>query len=349
MSQKDLVFSNSILDSFREKAFKESIPLTVTIELALHCNFKCHHCYNFDRTREIPEDLLRKQMPSDLVMKTIDEVRELGTLYINFTGGEALLHPQLEIFINKVKKSHMEPRLKTNGSLLSKEKCQKLDQAGLAGLDISLYGFSEKTYQTFTRKSGMLEPTLNGIRNAKAQGFDVNVSIILHRFNIDEMKAMTEFCQNIQVPYQFSLEITDRYDQSEGARDFEMTTIQFEMLLKSEFASYFQFNNDTKAVQCACARSVCGISSTGEVYPCIGAPIPSGNLNNQTFKDIWKNSAELNKIRNLKFKDFTSCQSCEFIESCNRSSGSIYINTGDYTGCDELTLKQAKLRSINKT
>jgi radical SAM protein with 4Fe4S-binding SPASM domain len=89
---------------------------------------------------------------------------------------------------------------------------------------------------------------------------------------------------------------------------------------------------------------VCGISSKGEVYPCIGAPVPSGNLNVLSFEEIWNHSPVLNKIRNLQSKDFVECQKCQYIEYCSRSSGSIYTNTKNYTGCDSSTLMQAKKR-----
>ena len=51
------------------------------------------------------------------------------------------------------------------------------------------------------------------------------------------------------------------------------------------------------------------------------------------------------KVYNAHVPDYKACNTCDFIESCNRSSGSIFINTGVYTGCDEKTLEQAKLRS----
>jgi radical SAM protein with 4Fe4S-binding SPASM domain len=175
--------------------------------------------------------------------------------------------------------------------------------------------------------------------------FDLNINLILHRYNIHELKLMIEYCQSNNLAYQFSTEITERYDNSLGAKDFEITNEQFENLLAGEFSELFMHNNVEKSLQCSCARSVCGISSTGEVYPCIGAPIPSGNLRSKSFSEIWKNSTVLNGIRNLKFEDFKECNSCPQIDYCNRSSGSIYSNTKEYTGCDSITLSQATSRN----
>lgn len=344
MSAKDQFYKTSLLEGVILKARQACIPLITTLEITQSCNFKCSHCYNYDRSKEMPENLKVDVLKPDEILRIIDEVAAAGALYLNFTGGEALLHPHLEDFIKRARTHHLEARLKTNGVLLSAEKCEKLDLAGLAGMDISLYGFSESSYEKLTGKSGMFLKTLEGIKNAAALGFDVYVSIILHRYNIVELAAMVEFCKTNLVPFQFSTEITERYDQSLGAREFEITKEQFNEQLSGEFADIFMHLNPDKALQCSCAKTVCGISSSGEVYPCIGAPIASGNLRQKSFEDIWKNSSVLKGIRDLGKADFKACMTCDHIDYCNRSSGSVYTNTGNYTGCDPVTLEQAQLR-----
>lgn len=335
---------SALLDQMIQKARNICLPLVTTFEITQHCNLKCHHCYNFDRNKEMPQTLQEKGLSPDEILRIIDEISKSGALYLNLSGGEVLLHPHLDEFIKRARKNHLEVRIKTNGLLLTEARCLKLDQSGLAGLDISLYGFSDFSYDKITGKKGMFKKALKGIEAAKSQGFDLNINLILHRYNVDELKAMISYCQDNEIPFQLSTEVTERYDQSFGAKDFEITKEQFEDLLRGEFSEAFMHFNTEKSLQCSCARSVCGISSTGEVYPCIGAPIPSGNLREKSFADIWENSVPLNQIRNLEKKDFSSCSTCKFIDYCNRSSGSIYTNTQNYTGCDAVTLEQAKSR-----
>lgn len=334
----------SLLEDFFQNARHACIPLVTTFEITQGCNYRCHHCYNYDRSNEMPQIMKENNLSPDEILRIIDEISQAGALYLNFTGGEVLLHPHLEDFIKRARKNHMEVRLKTNGSLLTADRCQILDQAGLAGLDISLYGMTETSYEKLTRKQGMLAKTLEGISEAQKKNFSITINIILHRYNLNELGAMIKYCQDNNLSFQFSIEITDRYDNSDGSRNFEITEEQFKEMLESEFSDIFMHFNKDKALQCSCARTVCGISYSGLVFPCIGAPIESGNLRQNTFKEIWENSTALNKIRNLKFNDFKSCTSCEYIENCNRSSGGIYINTKEYTGCDQVTLSQAKAR-----
>lgn len=343
MSKKDPFFKTHLLEKSLQYAYKNCIPLISTIELTNKCNFKCVHCYNFDRTDDSAIDLHKDSLTRTEVFDVIDDLAKLGALYINFSGGEATAHPDILDFIQHVKSHHMAPRLKSNGNLITKSFAQKLIASGLDGIDISLYGASEAVYQKFTGIKGSFQRTLNGIDNLLELGADLHVSLIIHRDNADQIEEMIQICRSRNILFQFSLEITERYDGSSGARNHEITLDQYQELITGKFKEYFTTNNQERAVQCSCARSVCGISSKGDVYPCIGAPIKSGNIKEQRLTDIWKNSRELQNIRNLKKSDFKSCQSCEYIESCNRSSGSIYINTGEYTGCEESIYKQAKI------
>ncbi|OUR96690.1 hypothetical protein A9Q84_10125 [Halobacteriovorax marinus] len=343
MSKKDLKPQTSLITESYKLAFEDYIPLNTTIEITQNCNFRCDHCYNFDRSKEMPKEIKENALSDAEILQTIKQLSDLGCLYLNLSGGEALTHPALLKFVEFAKSEHLHVRLKTNGSLLTTNMVEKLYHAGLDGLDLSLYGDNEKTYQEFTG-SKLFKKSIEGLERAKEIGLDTHMSIILHRENIDQLDSMIQLAENLEIPYQASYEVTKRYDDSTGSRENELTIEQFETLLKGPHSHLFNTDNSDRALQCSCARSICGISSTGIVYPCIGAPINSGDLRKQSLKDIWENSSEFKKIRKLEEKDFMSCMECDVIEYCSRSSGSIYINTGDYTGCDQSIYEQAKSR-----
>ena len=334
----------SLMDKSFAYAYQHCIPLVTTIEITQACNFACKHCYNFDRTNPMPQSLKENQLRPEEILRLIEELSQSGTLYINFTGGEPLLSPYLESYITHCRLHHLEPRVKSNGALITHDRAQSLKKAGLTSLDISLYGMKEETYLNFTRQQFGLKAVVQGIENALESGLEPQVNIILHRYNVNELSAMISYCENLQIPFQLSIEVTASYDGGKSSKDVEITKEQFSELLQGPYGHFFEYNNQEKNLQCSCARSVCGISSTGEVYPCIGAPLKSGNLREDSFKDIWANSHTLNQIRLLGKKDFLSCQTCDHIEFCQRSSGTTYINTGIYTGCDDKTLEQAEIR-----
>ena len=336
---------SSILNQTYAYAFKNMIPLITTIEITHQCNFFCQHCYNIDRQ---DKNLKHQILDKESILRSLDQLAELGTLYVNFTGGEPITHPDLLELIEYTRfKLNMEPRLKTNGSLINESNFKDMYQAGLRSLDISLYGASEQAYEKFTGNKKNLELTKNAMRIVSENELYCSISIIVHRYNYQELDQMIELCQSFNIPYAVSYDINERYDHTTGARRMEITTEEFIELLNGPHKLHFDFDNPEKSKQCSCARSICGIGVNGDVYPCIGAPVYSGNIHEDSLINIWKNSPQLNKIRSLKNKDFEECNKCEYITKCMRSSGSIYANTRNYTGCDPATYKQAKIRFEN--
>lgn len=101
--------------------------------------------------------------------------------------------------------------------------------------------------------------------------------------------------------------------------------------------------NDTGSLNCGCGRVQIAVASNGKVYPCMGAPIECGDIRKQSLKEIWKNSETMNWLRGLTLQNYEECQECPTRRFCQRSSGSTYSNTGNYTGKEEWNCMQAEL------
>ena len=71
--------------------------------------------------------------------------------------------------------------------------------------------------------------------------------------------------------------------------------------------------------------------------------MPSGNLRDASFGEIWKGSPVLNKIRGLTMEDYPTCSTCVDRPFCRRSNGVVFVNTGDYTALDDWTCMEAAL------
>jgi radical SAM protein with 4Fe4S-binding SPASM domain len=326
-------------------AYENFIPLTVTLEITLGCNLRCVHCYNFDRSGPAPAERKEGVLAPAEVLRIIDEVATEGALFLSFTGGEALLHPHLLEFVARARANRLYVRLKSNGMLLTPERARALADAGVADVEISVYGARPETHDAFTTVPGSFDKTIRGIASARDAGLRPIIAFILHRRNCEELDAMFELARELGVSFNLGNEITARYDGSSGQAEHQMTPEQFRALLNGPHGERFDVENTSGGVQCPCARNVCGISSTGDVYPCIGAPIASGNLREKSFREIWRESPQLNRIRGLKIEDFHACEPCAYRGRCARSSGSAYANTGGYTGPDPFACAQAEIRS----
>lgn len=325
-------------------AFDHSIPLYVTLELTQSCNFSCKHCYNFDRSDEKKMREAKNNLTIEQWKKIIDDVVSEGGFYFSFSGGEPLTSPYLVELIKHVRSHHCIAKLKTNGSLLTRNNIDQLYNAGLYSMEISLYGADEKSYEQFTGVRS-LHKILTAIDYARSKGMEITLNILLHKENYWQIGEMVELAKSRGLYFNISEEITDRYDGTGGESLWRLTEDELRWLFESEYKEYFDYDNREHNVQCSCARTVCGVNYRGDVFPCIGAPLFSGSLLKQSFEEIWNDAPTLKDIRQLQREDFASCSQCEFIDKCSRSSGTIYVNTGKYTGCDNDTLKVAQLRT----
>jgi AdoMet-dependent heme synthase len=270
---------------------------------------------------------------------------DAGCFFLTFTGGEALLHPNLEKFICRARKRRLLVRLKSNGVLLTQPKLAMLVDAGLGAVDVSLYGACAPTHDAITASPGSFEKTIAGIRRAKEAGLMVKVNICVMRENAPEFDELLALVRGLDVHFGIDPFMTARYDGTTSSLDRLVDRSTLKAMYEGPLKPLMREPDfdPNRSVQCGCARASCGISATGEVYPCIGAPIPSGNLREQRFAQIWHESPQLNAIRKLGLQDFVTCRSCPDRAFCGRNSGVVYNNTGYYTGPEPFTCMDASV------
>ena len=105
-------------------------PIVAHIIPIRRCNLACTYCNEFDSTS--------KPVPLDLMLRRIDRLADLGTTVITISGGEPLLHPELDTIIRRIRERGRIATLITNGYLLTPERIQRLNKAGLDHLQISI-------------------------------------------------------------------------------------------------------------------------------------------------------------------------------------------------------------------
>src|SRR5262245_23908009 len=127
--------AESVSDRIWRTAEEQCIPFGATLEVSLRCNLRCVHCYNFDREVPYPKKRAAEELTPPEIYSVIDQLAAAGTLLLSFTGGEALLHPHLDDFVRHARKRRFAVRVKSNGTLLTRERVARLAEAGTLGVD----------------------------------------------------------------------------------------------------------------------------------------------------------------------------------------------------------------------
>jgi MoaA/NifB/PqqE/SkfB family radical SAM enzyme len=105
-------------------------PIVAHIIPIRRCNLSCAYCNEYDKVSE--------PVPTDEMLRRIDKLAELGTTAITISGGEPLLHPGLDEIIRRIRSHGILATLITNGYLLTSERIERLNNAGLDYLQISI-------------------------------------------------------------------------------------------------------------------------------------------------------------------------------------------------------------------
>jgi MoaA/NifB/PqqE/SkfB family radical SAM enzyme len=107
-------------------------PFLVHMVITRRCNLACGYCSEYDKTSSpVPLPVLKRQ---------VDRLKQLGACFLTITGGEPLLHPELFDLLNYARGKFLVVGMITNGYLLTEEAVQKMKQAGLSSIQISIDG-----------------------------------------------------------------------------------------------------------------------------------------------------------------------------------------------------------------
>lgn len=142
-------------------------PVLAHIIPIRRCNLSCSYCNEYDN--------FSKPIPLEDMFRRIDRLAEFGTSIITISGGEPLLHPELEQIIRHIRRRGIIAGMITNGYLLTPARIQSLNEAGLEHLQISIDNVmpddvSKKSLKVLDQKLQLL---------ADYAWFQVNINSVL--------------------------------------------------------------------------------------------------------------------------------------------------------------------------
>jgi len=94
------------------------------------CNLACAYCNEYDD--------YSKPVPLSVMRQRLDHLAELGTTIITLSGGEPMLHPEVDDIIAHIRKHRIMAGMITNGYLLTRDRVERLNRAGLEHMQISI-------------------------------------------------------------------------------------------------------------------------------------------------------------------------------------------------------------------
>ena len=142
-------------------------PVMAHIIPIRRCNLACKYCNEYDD--------FSKPVPLETMKRRIDDLARLGTTIVTLSGGEPLLHPELDEIIAHMRTYPIIVGMITNGYLLTADRIQRLNRAGLDHLQISIDNVmpddvSKKSLKVLDKKLQLL---------AEHADFHVNINSVV--------------------------------------------------------------------------------------------------------------------------------------------------------------------------
>jgi MoaA/NifB/PqqE/SkfB family radical SAM enzyme len=142
-------------------------PLLAHLIPIRRCNLSCTYCNEYDD--------FSKPVATELMLRRVDKLGDLGTSVVTISGGEPLLHPDLDDIVRQLVRRRIVSGLITNGYLLTADRIQRLNRAGLEWLQISIDNVnpdevSKKSLKVLDRKLQLL---------AEHAEFHVNINSVV--------------------------------------------------------------------------------------------------------------------------------------------------------------------------
>lgn len=275
-----------------------AFPVAMTFAVTYRCQCTCAHCSAGDHIRKDVQEL-----STDEAKKLIDDSQDLGVTIFAFTGGEPLLREDIFEIISHVDQRKAMPLLFTNGSLLTDENVERLAQAGLYSLFVSLDSPDPQEHDRLRGMPGLFQKALQGMEKMKSKGVFVGISSYATRTGTAKglYKKMHRLAMELGV---HNLLLFDCVPTGKMLKDTsEMLTREQREEIYEYSSTVFKngiippissqaWQNSLEAylagIGCLAANIQYYVSAYGDVAPCDFAPLSFGNIREEPLKAIWK-------------------------------------------------------------
>lgn len=258
-------------------------PYILLFNLTQRCNLRCNYCFGqyYSETEELSFSQIKK---------LLSQFYDLGVRRLGISGGEALLHKDIDKVIESAVKLGFEVGLNSNGILVPYHlKSLSL----LSNLSISLDGASEKIHDKY-RGKGSFKKAMTGIEAAYRAGIPLHFCCTLTDANLTEWPKLLDLAKK----YKAFVQISPLYPRFRGegglkvakAWEKKIKSTVTDIILKKQtkgnrifysestyrlILNWPDFSNDISSVQqrghpvCLAGKKFLTLDPKGNLFPCV--------------------------------------------------------------------------------
>jgi radical SAM protein with 4Fe4S-binding SPASM domain len=330
-----------------ERAVKERIPLTGSMEITSRCNLHCVHCY-ISNTGETEQDLSLTEIES-----IVDQLVEEGCLWLLITGGEPLLRPDVQEFYTYVKRCGIIPILFTNGTLITDNIADLLASMPPYSVEVSIYGSTEGTFEAVTGIPGSFKLCMDGIERLLKRGIKLHLKTLAMSLNVHEVPSMKSLAEDLGIPFRFDTLLNCTLDGDDGPAKYRLSPERTVSLDEQDTDRKGEWSNlvknfpgeaqaSNRIFQCGAGVCTFHIDSAGLLSVCMMYREKNFDLRTGTFRDGWR--LYLPDVLTREWSREVACSTCTLKSMCGQCPGWGYLEHGDAEEPVEYLCRVAHMR-----
>lgn len=321
---------------------------TLFWECTLRCNMRCRHCGSDCKVSPTVPD-----MPAEDFLRVMDTIAphvDPHKVFIIFTGGEALLRPDLEQVGLELYRREYPWGVVTNGFLLNETRLQRLMASGMHSITVSLDGF-EQQHNWIRCHPQSFEKATRAIKLLVEQKDLLwDVVTCVNPQNYPYLKDFKEYLISLGVPAWrlFSifpmgraadnpdLQFTDK--QFRGLMDFIKNCRENEPRINVSYACEGFLGDYEQKVRdhfffCRSGVEVASIRCDGAISGCtsVRSHMDQGNIYQDDFWEVWQKRFQVMRDRSWAKKD--QCKDCKVWRYCEGGGLHLYSDNGKLLTC----------------
>ena len=337
-------------------------PFMVSYSITTKCNLKCKHCYSDSVEQAAPDELSTGE-----AFHLIDDLSRWGIGLLIIDGGEPLCRKDLLDIVKYAYSKGIRTTIGTNATLIDRPLAQKLVEAGVMAVAISVDGADAQTHDSFRGIKGAFEQTAKGIEACRDVSLPFQLNMVIRKDTLSQLKDMMRLVVEYGANAAELFDLVAAGRAKEECKEQELSPDEkrqamellaeaqadYPLIIRVPACPMYPLLLQQKNIRPrhfpvemlrrvpyygrGCAAGMPGgyvmVRSNGEVNPCMLLQVDLGNIREQSIIAIWENSPVLAQLRRRELLK-GACGQCIYRDSCSGCRGRAYEDTGDVMAAD---------------
>ena len=305
------------------------------LDLTYRCNLHCRHCYTdpYNTKDSIPSELTLPE-----IVQLIDDMAEIGIIWLNLTGGEIFQHPHFWDIYDYAYRRGFLLQLYTNGTLFTHAIVERLQKTPPFTIDISCHSVDETSFDWFTQVPGSFRAFRRGLDLVHHARLPLTLKTKAMNWNKQEMPAIKSFVESFGQQFSVTTSLSPRLDGDLTSLSYrlepdDVVALQKDLLgmVASEEgcqqpADILQHPTD-QLYRCGCGTNTIHINAWGALGTCTLQYERRLSLRTHSLGEAIEQLFQ--QVSSMRYHGASPCKTCELHTFCDKKPTDARWEYGD--------------------